>query len=548
MSCISKILFSLFFFLSVSVYSEEVGIECPARAAELYEKALNSIQENNEISLESIDKAIELLDEAEKEGFKPFDALLYAKAYLYSQKEDYGNALQYYRKSAELGNLDAIIATATYCIEGKGADADGVEALKWYVKAAELEDVNAMFIAGILFSDGPQKDNVKSFQWFKKAAENGHVVSKKYLADCYAQGKGTAKNVKDAMIWYAAASDDGSKDAQSAMCQFLFQEKMPRELMYYAEMLAQNRDSNDADLMKADLFKAYASAQCKDYKKLFEIGKHYKFITIAAILAIALLIITPISIFIFIYLFIIWLANRNKAPALRPLVAVDAFAAFALFVTMAVAGGIFTIPLTLFFTDSIVFILGVSVLTGTLNVIFWMLVIKLRQNSILSGLSLHAPHIKLIKAFMYVVVTYALVVIFAELYEICMNYFNIKIDIQDVTRMICDTIKNSNSSLEIIFMILCVILLMPMIEEILFRGVIFNALSSALPAWGAGMLSSAMFAVVHFDILYFLPLFVMGVALCYLRYKTKSLYLPIILHSLNNLVSVVVCFYFPYPL
>jgi len=547
MKYLGKILFSAFIFLGVSLYSAESQEECPEDAAELFKAAFNSLPEKD-ISTRDIDNAMVFLQEAEDKGFKPFDELLYAKAYLYSQKEDYKSALIYNRKAAELGNLNAIIATATYYIEGKGTEADGVEALKWYVKAAELEDVNAMFIAGILFSDGPQKDNAKSFLWFKKAAENDHVIAKKYLGDCYAEGKGTARSVKDAMIWYAAASDDGSKDAQSAMCQFLFQEKMPRELMYYAEMLAQNRDSDEADLIKADVFKAYASAQNRDYKKLFEIGKHYKFITIAAILAIALLIITPISIFIFTYLFIIWFSNRNKAPALRPLVAVDSFAAFALFIAMSVAGGIFTIPLTLFFTDSIVFILGIAVLTGTLNVVFWMFVIKLRQNSILSGFSLYSPHIKPLKAFMYVIVTYAFVVIAAELYETCLNYFNMKMDVQDITRMICDTIKNSNSSIEIIFMILCVILLMPVIEEILFRAVILNGLSNALPAWGAGVVSSAMFAFVHFDIIYFFPLFVMGFALCCLKQKTKSLYLPIILHSMNNLVSIGVCFYFPYPL
>ena len=304
MKYLGKILFSAFIFLGVSLYSAESQEECPEDAAELFKAAFNSLPEKD-ISTRDIDNAMVFLQEAEDKGFKPFDELLYAKAYLYSQKEDYKSALIYNRKAAELGNLNAIIATATYYIEGKGTEADGVEALKWYVKAAELEDVNAMFIAGILFSDGPQKDNAKSFLWFKKAAENDHVIAKKYLGDCYAEGKGTARSVKDAMIWYAAASDDGSKDAQSAMCQFLFQEKMPRELMYYAEMLAQNRDSDEADLIKADVFKAYASAQNRDYKKLFEIGKHYKFITIAAILAIALLIITPISIFIFTYLFII---------------------------------------------------------------------------------------------------------------------------------------------------------------------------------------------------------------------------------------------------
>jgi hypothetical protein len=503
---------------------------------------------DNEFSTHKIDKAIALLDGAEEKGFTPIDELFYAKASFYSQKSDHKNALDYYRKAAEKGNIDGMFMSASYCIDGKAGKADYQEALKWYIKAAEQGNADAMFMAGILYNEKPQINYKKAFEWFKKAAENDNITAKKYLGDCYAEGKGTAKNAKEAMKWYASASDDGCKESQSAMCLLLFKENKPRELMRYAEMLTENRDSEKVDLIKADAFKAHASLLLKDYKKLLEIGRHYKLITTAAILVIALLLVTPISIFIFTYLFIIWLRTKPKTPAVHPLCLLDSFSAFGLFVVIGFAGAILTCPVALFFNYGIVFLLGVAVVTGALNVIFWMLVIKLRQNSIISGLSLHSPQTRPLKAFVYVLVTYVLVVMFAEGYELCLNYFGIKIDVQDITRMMCDAIRNSNSSLEIIVMVLCVVLFMPIIEEIIFRGVIYNGARSVFSGWGAGLFSSVMFAAVHFDILYLLPLFAMGLALCYLREKTKSLYLPIVLHSLNNLISVIVCFFFPYPL
>ncbi|MGO0058489.1 lysostaphin resistance A-like protein [Brevibacillus fluminis] len=84
--------------------------------------------------------------------------------------------------------------------------------------------------------------------------------------------------------------------------------------------------------------------------------------------------------------------------------------------------------------------------------------------------------------------------------------------------------------------------LVPIAEEILFRGVIQTSLVKRWGAFWGIAISSVWFASVHIDIALFVPLFTISLAIGYLRHRFNSIWGAIILHSLNNLVSVI--FYF----
>jgi membrane protease YdiL (CAAX protease family) len=75
---------------------------------------------------------------------------------------------------------------------------------------------------------------------------------------------------------------------------------------------------------------------------------------------------------------------------------------------------------------------------------------------------------------------------------------------------------------------------MPMAEEILFRGFLFDGLRRLCPGWLAVTVSAAVFSLVHFQPYYFVPLFIFGLMLGIVRMRTKSLRLPFLLHSFNN--------------
>jgi uncharacterized protein len=78
----------------------------------------------------------------------------------------------------------------------------------------------------------------------------------------------------------------------------------------------------------------------------------------------------------------------------------------------------------------------------------------------------------------------------------------------------------------------------PLVEELLFRGLLQNALAKKLPIWGAIILSSLVFAAVHLQ-LYAIPgLMSLSIAFGYLYYRTGSLRMNILLHMANNAVAL----------
>jgi uncharacterized protein len=77
-------------------------------------------------------------------------------------------------------------------------------------------------------------------------------------------------------------------------------------------------------------------------------------------------------------------------------------------------------------------------------------------------------------------------------------------------------------------------ILAPIVEEILFRGLLQSALAKKLPIWAAIGISALLFGAVHFD-LYALPvLALMGVIFGILYHLTGSLRVTILAHLINN--------------
>ncbi len=81
-------------------------------------------------------------------------------------------------------------------------------------------------------------------------------------------------------------------------------------------------------------------------------------------------------------------------------------------------------------------------------------------------------------------------------------------------------------------------ILAPIMEETLFRGIIFGSLQSYLGKWTAAVVSAAIFSGLHFQAYGFFPRFVLGMALAYLYMKHKSIYPSMAMHALNNIVAL----------
>ena len=92
---------------------------------------------------------------------------------------------------------------------------------------------------------------------------------------------------------------------------------------------------------------------------------------------------------------------------------------------------------------------------------------------------------------------------------------------------------------------LAVPLVLPMIEEILFRGLFYGAFEKRWGIRGAILSSAFVFACVHLQLVGFAYLFCVGVILAWARWRSGSLGLPIAIHGLNNATALLALTFFP---
>lgn len=86
--------------------------------------------------------------------------------------------------------------------------------------------------------------------------------------------------------------------------------------------------------------------------------------------------------------------------------------------------------------------------------------------------------------------------------------------------------------------ILLIAAVAPIVEETLFRGILFGSLRKYMGEWTAIIISAVVFAALHLDTAGFFPKFVLGIGLGYLYKKHHSIYPSIGMHAINNLMAV----------
>lgn len=110
-----------------------------------------------------------------------------------------------------------------------------------------------------------------------------------------------------------------------------------------------------------------------------------------------------------------------------------------------------------------------------------------------------------------------------------------------------DSVK---SNFDLILTFVSLAILPPLAEEIIMRGFVFTSLLKRYKFVVASIVTSIIFALAHLQIGSGAPLlwvaaidtFILSTVLCYMRYKTGSLWAGIILHVLKNSVAFVSIF------
>jgi CAAX protease family protein len=88
--------------------------------------------------------------------------------------------------------------------------------------------------------------------------------------------------------------------------------------------------------------------------------------------------------------------------------------------------------------------------------------------------------------------------------------------------------------------ILLIAIAAPIGEEVCFRGMLFGGLRERLPMWAAGLISAALFGLLHVTtgISVVPPLIAFGFLLALVYERTGSIWPCILLHMLNNSVAL----------
>jgi len=128
---------------------------------------------------------------------------------------------------------------------------------------------------------------------------------------------------------------------------------------------------------------------------------------------------------------------------------------------------------------------------------------------------------------------FLLIYLFDELYGDAITYFHL--NIQTNSQAVLQ--EGATQPLTVYGLLAASVFIAPFCEEIFFRGFVFTGLLKELSPLWAILISSALFAIAHLDPGSFLPLFVIGLALGLLRWRTRSTWPGIMLHMLNNGLS-----------
>ena len=134
-----------------------------------------------------------------------------------------------------------------------------------------------------------------------------------------------------------------------------------------------------------------------------------------------------------------------------------------------------------------------------------------------------------------------LLIFYTLVYKVLLYTWGVDLDLQEQVRIIADS---SSGGTRLYFVFLAAVLA-PLVEELVFRGVLFPVLLQRMPLWAALTTVSALFAVMHFHVPSMAPLFVLSFAFCLAYLGTGTLWAPIVMHGLFNLSTVAVLYLLP---
>ena len=136
--------------------------------------------------------------------------------------KDHILALKYFNKAAQLGDKEAMFCLGIAYENGYGVERNWESALKWYHMAAIMGHKEAQCSTAVYMYNGMgtisgERLYDQSFYWMNRAANAGNPTAQYFLGKYYTDGTGCSINYTEAVKWFCKAAAQGHKYAKQEL-------------------------------------------------------------------------------------------------------------------------------------------------------------------------------------------------------------------------------------------------------------------------------------------------------------------------------------------
>ena len=131
-------------------------------------------------------------------------------------------------------------------LDGLGIEKSYDEAIKWFSKAAEHGNIKALNNIGYCYENGfgVEVDLYQAFSFYKKSALMGNEIAFINIAKCYMKGLGTEPDTIKAIAWFEKAAEIGYSLAQNNAGYLNFNIGNIEKAIYWLELAINNKEPN----------------------------------------------------------------------------------------------------------------------------------------------------------------------------------------------------------------------------------------------------------------------------------------------------------------
>ena len=444
---------------------------------------------------------------AAKKGYAPAQAEMGFRNQERIFGKDYKKAMEWYQKAAAQTNARGIYGVGLMYYRGEaGVEIDYDKAIHYFLLAKKHKSPVADYNLVLCYQK--KSETNKAFKLCSKIATQNDVSAQAKLGYFYKKGYGTTQNLEKAFYWYSQAAKKGNPYG-----------------LYGAGTFYEAGTLCDTNLFKA--YSYYFRAALKEHKLAIEkVGWIVMFFTGIICFGVCF----PGFVIVIFY----GIFTRKSYAKRKTWTIPDAVILILCMIAFQIIFSGFYLASTKICDNQMQFsiILGIAAAGNSLVVFLAIYFSKLRKW--LTSFQLCFNKIKVGRILKWIALSLAVVFLFNILYALTLNFFGIEVPPDNFEELMPDKFTPSL----LLWTYLTVTIIVPITEEIIFRGILYKAFRQRWSVRLSIIISSAIFALIHMEFYRFIPLMFIGAVAAYLLEKTKSIYIPIIFHAAINAMSI----------